>query len=212
MKYDVDVQNRIFDFCYMNALRDATLQLAFSGKTKDIAESEDVKELVKEYARSLAGITKPIQDDNYIYNLIDLITNMAPQSHDKENRIVMFKYGNAQKLVNMTAKYLFIRNYSKMEYIELFKKCHCPMDSLIIKAMKKDIKIRSDLDKSIKAIYDGIYDKENTNTWREYLDLPWSLCSEERYRFFQTVINKIIENKYNNEISPLEYDYLMWNP
>ena len=201
----------------MNALRDATLQGAFLGRTEDILtdkngseKAKNTKDLVRKFAIDLTGQNVVVNDD-YVYTLINNVVKSAPSSIDKKGNVVNFTYGNAQKLINMTAKYLYIRNYSNPQLTASFKNCHCPLDNQIVKKLKSDVKRGSDLDKSIKELYSAVNNSEQTKTWRQYLDLPWSSCTKERYQFFQKAIRKIIEKKYNNEITPLEYDYIMWN-
>ncbi len=201
----------------MNALRDATLQGAFLGRTEDILKDKNgskkakkTKDLVRKFAIDLTGMNVVV-DDDYVYTLISNVVKNAPSSIDKNGNAVSFTYGNAQKLINMTAKYLYIRNYSNPQLAASFKHCHCPLDNQIVKKLKSDAKRGSDLDKSIKKLYSAVNNSEQTKTWRQYLDLPWSSCTKERYQFFQKAIRETIEKKYNNEITPLEYDYVMWN-
>lgn len=203
----------------MNALRDATLQGSFLGKTEDILKdkpglekAKKAKALVRKFAIDLTdeNVVDVVNDD-YIYALIDAVVKNAPSSIDKNGNSVSFTYGNAQKLINMTSKYLYIRNYSNPKLTVSFRNCHCPLDNQIVKKLKGDVKRGSNLDKSIKELFGTVNDSENANTWRQYLDLPWSSCSKPRYKFFQDVVRIVLKEKYNNELTPLEYDYIKWN-
>ena len=45
--------------------------------------------------------------------------------------------GNAQKLVNMVAKYMYIATYNDESKRQLFNECHCPMDGRMIDCVNK---------------------------------------------------------------------------
>ena len=48
-----------------------------------------------------------------------------------------FTFGNAQKLVNMTAKYMFLRAYGDNGERSKFEGCDCPMDGVMCRFIEK---------------------------------------------------------------------------
>lgn len=69
-----------------------------------------------------------------------------------------FTFGNVQKLVNMTAKYMFLSAYENENKRVLFKHCHCPMDGIMIRAIRKklpSIKCNTELSRSKINLVDG---------------------------------------------------------
>ena len=51
-----------------------------------------------------------------------------------------FTFGNAQKVINMTAKYLYIICYADSAFRDRFKYCHCPMDRVMLNIVWKRYK------------------------------------------------------------------------
>jgi hypothetical protein len=73
------------------------------------------------------------------------------------------EYGKAQKIVNMTFKYLFCFD-DAMSYLSVFNQCHMPIDSYILKWYEKEV----------------IKSKSNISSWsdmdeKQYLDLQTNI-------------------------------------
>lgn len=195
------VQNNIFDFVYIMALRDATMRKAYEGNTKHLFRKDEPKLLVEDYAKKvLAGVfinQKEADDSTY-----ETIQNLASGFSEKE-----FTFGNAQKLLNMTMKYLYISAYGdtakEQDYRDRFQFCHCPMDGSMIKTVyqnKEDNTIRDILSRGRKGR--GLYS-----------DTAWSKISADAknshntlaaYEDFQMAIRSLAKRKKR---IPLEIDY-----
>lgn len=197
-----NIQDKIFNLCYEMALRDATLRCAYEGRLDDLRKGDDMKTVVKNYVH----LIKDHPDCVDVYSVIVEVTNKAPKSKNKSGKVVEFSYGNAQKLVNMTAKYLYIATYFNDDYKDKFKNCHCPMDSLIVESLIKNILDKQKGSQAL-ALYKQITKRDN-KAWITYLRTPWSKMTVEQYKYFQVLVNMI---KKNDE-DALEYDYSHWHP
>ncbi|MCR5324858.1 MAG: hypothetical protein K6E85_16500 [Lachnospiraceae bacterium] len=185
----VYINDKVFKFAFDMAFRDATLRMAFPRKSgeqnsdfqkrKEVVRDKD-KPIVKNYIDSIFdnGNNEPPDPTEYIIN-----------SCDKEND---FTFGNAQKLVNMTAKYMFIASYANEEMRERFRNCHCPMDSVMLKKIRR------------KSLKDAGWNSE----------LSWSRlkCDDIKvpaeYESFQKNVRNIA---IEEGILPLEVDFLYWD-
>lgn len=92
---------------------------------------------------SLCNSLKSIlEENNYVYShdIIEKTTLLFGEQEKigKGNRYVT-RYGLAQKLVNMTYKYLFVFNHYIYREID-FSKCDCPLDSAILKKLELEKK------------------------------------------------------------------------
>lgn len=92
-------------------------------------------------------------------------------------------YGKAQKIVNMSFKYLRCFN-DAMEHLELFNYCHMPIDSFII----------------------NWYNTENIGKG-EMISCAWSNLNKNCYYSIQDNIKIYCAQ---NNITPLEKDFIEW--
>lgn len=125
------------------------------------------------------------------------IINFMNNSIDKSNTKILnkkekFTIGQAQKLVNMTLKYLWLLNALptgvKPEYL------HVPIDSYII-----------------EIAYDNKNKFENTLGLEEKPKDSWSKLSEyEEYFKIQEAIRKAIKTNATNETIPIKWESLAW--
>lgn len=122
------MKEKIFDFAYMMAFRDATMRNAFkrfSAEQNDDGMYHERKQRVKAASRGIVKsyideiLDADIDSPDPIATIIGVCEKMERDG---------FTFGNAQKLVNMTAKYMFLSSYADKEKRKLFAKCHCPMD------------------------------------------------------------------------------------
>ena len=184
------MDDKLLKFAYDMAFRDATLRNAFIKYKSDESEESD------EHFRSRK---KLIRDGafNDVKKYIDLI--FAGCKPDPLETIICisdkfrekgFSFGNAQKLVNMTSKYMYLTTYYVKDSKELFENCHCPMDSIMIDVVKK-----------------------MSNTYK-YKDISWSRLDvidnkiPQEYNDFQTEIVKLSKEE---GCIPIEFDYLFWD-
>lgn len=96
---------------------------------------------------------------------------------------IQFTYGQAQKWVNMTIKYLYMLNDHTFDNV--FDFLHVPVDNYIFKAVKDELKIKKPT-------------KKSWSRWNNY----------KEYKEYQNDIRKQLkEEKY---ISPLRWEFENW--
>lgn len=176
-------KEKVFDFAYNMAFRDATTRKAFIPETNNetindikINIREKVRDTVKKYIDAIFdGKIKP---DSCLNTILEV---MNKAGNDE------FTFGNAQKLVNMTAKYMYIATYRNEALVRKFECCHCPVDGVILSKAKNngDIEYEGKTSGWSKMIY------ENERIPDEYVQ-------------FQKAIRDY--TKRNGKI-PLDYDY-----
>jgi len=109
-----------------------------------------------------------------------------------------FTFGNAQKLINMSAKYAYTICLADPTYRERFRFCHCPMDLGM-------------LDK-VWYMHKGKFNEKRLGSHDSFCS-SWSTETAEdqtfpdRYNKFQQAVKDIIAN---TEIYPIEFDYFEW--
>ena len=184
-KYNVR-KDKKFKFAYDMAFKDSTLRNAFVKKDKSETDLEfqNRKQYIKENAYC---IVKKYIDDIFAKKHPDPIIPIKMIA--EKFSVNGFTFGNAQKLVNMTAKYLFLSTYNFEEKIALFDKCHCPMDGIMIDVIKR----RCD-----SFNYKNIY-------WSRLMINEGKIPQE--YIDFQDEIKKICLDEHS---IPIEFDYFYW--
>lgn len=196
---------RVFNFLYGCAMVDAILRAAFKGKKKWIYDVREAKECVKAYVNKLFAqdsFKSQEEHDALFLELAHKICDAINQNTDREDT---FTFGNAQKLLNMTAKHCFIYMYMNPSLRENFKFCHCPMDGIMLKAVWDQYKkIEKTNDKGRNSVLGG--SGEFVKAWGtedfENDTFP------QRYKNFQKTISKWAE-----EVGciPLELDFYLWD-
>lgn len=202
----------------IKAYNDATMQGAYNTLfRKDMPQRDKLLNESKE-ARSKAGfkLEEELQDlfasgshDSNYYNgwhsdLCDKIRACFEKVKTEESEC-FFTYGNAQKWVNMTVKYIYILDAllpDKSEYREGIKKYagefHVPVDSYIIEAVWD-----SEVPLPLK---DGANRKKKYKHPADYVK-AWSSWGEADYKDFSEKIrtSKLIEND-----SPITWEGTAW--
>lgn len=117
----------------------------------------------------------------------------------------LFTYGNAQKWVNMTMKYILIVNslIGKFEKIcEIKEYLHIPVDNYMIEAIWDVTKIRLPLieEKLLKNGTRGAYLPEKVKAWSK-----WDIND---YIVFRDSLRNYLKEK--NEKSPIEWEGPTW--
>ena len=190
-------QDSLFNFAYKMAFRDATMRKAFP-RNEEEKKAEDFDNRDTSFSDRKNRIFKGARDEvkKYVDNLmsaeekilepIDVIKAVC-----NKTMVESFTFGNAQKLVNMTAKYMFLSCYGERnnDKKERFRLCHCPMDGIMIDKMKK---LYPDLRWSFSWSSLKLDDD----------NLPW------QYIQFQDCVNAIA---VKNDILPLEVDFMLWD-
>ena len=205
-----NINDAIFDFAYEYALRDATLRTKALEKQKGTPEKSKMLDIIRDISNkdvngeSAKGICREYV--NYVLTSKGNVENQdefdksflsyAKRIKDKFDGKMTF--GNIQKLMNMTVKYISIREYTpetKEHLDNCFKYCHCPMDRIM-----RDKAIQYDNDNNIK-----IKNKLTKKTSWSALDCTGNEYPQE-YKEFQDIIKKAV----GEGVSPLEFDYLNW--
>ena len=113
---------------------------------------------------------------------------------DEDNH---FTFGNAQKLVNMTAKYMYLRSYGDPNERKLFKFCHCPMDGTMIRIVKE---------KYPKASFKADYSWSTLENSGD--KIPGVYVEFQKY--IQDMVQKERHNRKDEDIIPLDMDFIYW--
>lgn len=194
MKQKIEVDKLIFDFVYELALRDAVMRTAYLGDKSELRKNEDAKNIVRDYANET--VNSKSFDYNKFYKIAEeLCRKFNPEINDE----LKFTFGNAQKLLNMTMKYLYIMCYDNKKLRENFRHYHCPMDGIMIDKVKKEFKNCS---RKEKEEHIGKF------KYKSWSRLTFTNKDKEAYNQFQESV-KFLAKKQN--LSPLEYDYYLWN-
>ena len=225
-------KKNILNFIFEMAFRDATLRNAFvnpykienkkAGKTDKKGEKDaenkfvdlkneirkKTKELVKNYLKLILENESPLEEsDNCRYQCMMDIINGLKESNDKIKKTAPehkgFTFGNVQKLVNMSAKYLYIACYANPEMRKRFNVCDCPMDSIMIKGVVSEAqrnnefeRLRKETSWSSLAITDG-----NNTEIKKFIDL----IPKEYVEFQQW-----IRGHKDKDENMLDYDFRRW--
>ena len=194
---DKTMNDYVFDFAFSEALDDAIRRTDAAG-LNDSQFIESAKEAVRKYINTIIESKKGTDlSDLFDKTVISINLSKKPKT--------IFSFGNIQKLINMTAKYMFISGYENKTLRKKFEICHCPMDSKMRNYVWKEYKLKFPNDKNLLKVPEG---------GREYI--AWSKLrfddtddarSNEYYRNFQDMV-KILAKEEG--ISPLEYDFKHW--
>ena len=209
MEDNKTMQDYLFAFAYEEALRDATLMQSFAGEKAYLKKCCAGKKAVREY---VDGILSGKQEKSFdeTEKAVEDAFNCFIKSNEKNQE---FTFGNAQKLINMTVKYMFLSAYAHDDYStfrDRFVESHCPMDSIMCQIVKN--KFDEDVSDDAKAIKQRY--QHGKSTWKGYLNLPWSSMKRDdnesvpvEYSCFQEIV-KYLAKKEN--LIPIEYDYKYW--
>lgn len=217
------ITEKIFDFAYGAALEDAIRQQAFKSDNKGestvkkpLRKCEEAREAVHTYITAVLDGT--YADDagaaeRNFYDTAELVEQAFARRKEEYNRhpkdgkkiTGTFRFGNAQKLINMTAKYLFILTYDRADLRKNFRHCHCPMDSIMVEHVIG--KIRDCLNEKL-PLNEAVQEIVANPKWVSDLRQPWSKIEfeqREQYENYQKLIAFLA-----GELSPIEYDYQEW--
>ncbi len=208
-----EIKDNVFEFAYFMALRDATSRRAFDSKNKNLLRKCNAKEIVRNYIDEIFAGKAPEFDD-VVKSVEDAFRCFI--NAKKETFSADFTFGNAQKLINMTAKYMFIATYHMTDARNLFKKCHCPLDNRIVENLISEIKSSKNeigIDETEVEEIAKEYQNENVKEmkWTTILKQSWSKMGTDKndksqYYFFQELVH-IIAERNDPPLIPLEVDY-----
>ena len=209
----------IIKFIYIVAMRDAVQRQAYKGKkdwlwNKDVIEKDSSIKRVISYLRSfvdqiLNGRFINDTQDNYDAELSKLAGNIMKKINnsesnpnkengdfkkDKDGNDIEFSFGNAQKLINMTIKYIYITLLGdKFNNRDKFKYCHCPMDGIMLKIVWENKNNLNEIDLGDSRFCSNGWGKEKS--------------TDERYMIFQKAVRQLAKK---TNCYPIEYDYINW--
>ena len=189
------IDEKIFDFIYTIAMRDATLRGAYTGERRHLPDSTpDARSLLKKHVDEvLNGSYNDSSQEKYDEDFLTLAKEICIRINNNGGH---FHFGNAQKLINMTLKYFYVMRYKNTDYGERFKYCHCPMDKKLLSYIWDTSTIN------------GFTKTRFTDSWGNE-DFEKGNCMPERYKAFQEAVMK--RTKEMGMQNRLEYDYYVWN-
>ena len=237
MKAEETIDDKIFDFVYGLAMRDATMRRAYEGGKSTLVDSNEAKKTVHDYIKAILKGCNPS-----FYNCAAKVKSCF--KNDPQ-----FSFGNTQKVINMTAKYMYITTYGENKTARNhFAKCHCPMDSYMMRCVIDKI---NEIDNGFvkfkkwmlghevdpECIIDDMNwldylnsHDEGSNSekcnWEKYLsprkknwgEVRWSKIDESSpdpsnnlgsYVLFQLMVRFLIKDEV--EINPIDFDYKLWS-
>ena len=103
-----------------------------------------------------------------------------------EKEKIQFTYGQAQKWLNMTIKYLYMLEVEEYSFDNVIKWLHIPIDNYIFDAVEKELEI-----------------DRPTDTWSR-----WDNYDE--YLKYQKDIRERIEKDSNIDVAPLLWEFDKW--
>ena len=200
MEDNKTMQDYLFDFAYGEALRDAISQQSFKGEKNYLYGCEEGKAEVRKYMDAVLEAEHPSFEEAE-KNVEDKFTEYIKKQRPENNQV--FTFGNTQKLINMTVKYIFISAYAQSyeEFRQLFTDCHCPLDRRMAAVVRKEFDEADDeAAQVIKEESSVIYKKINK-------DITWSKVDVETYNCYQQMVRLLAEKK---NLIPIEYDFVKW--
>lgn len=111
-----------------------------------------------------------------------------------------FYYGQAQKWVNMTIKYMWVTERWKDKLDKLMNVLHVPVDSYIIEGVWN----RDGWEDVLKGIL--VNGKEKSGRFSSDKVVPWSKWDETQYKDFQVALR----TKLKKERTPFEWEEETW--
>lgn len=119
------------------------------------------------------------------------------KAEDEEDQC--FYYGQAQKWVNMTIKYMWITRKWDTQFENLLPFLHVPVDSYIIEAVWNH--------KGWEDVLKAVIIKDKTGKYSSEKVIPWSRWNQCQYTYFQ---KKLREKLTNEKPNPIEWEGQAW--
>lgn len=199
----MDLDEKIFSFAYEFALRDATLQKAYTGSLATLRQNTDAKQVLKAYINTV--FDRNADEDLFWETARRVEHSFSAFLGEQQPR---FTFGNTQKLINMTTKYMFIACYRNGDLRQAFAFCHCPMDQIMVGKVIKELE-------RVYAESSSIEERQQirqlmSRGWKRLLQSPWSKMESgnvDQYVLYQRIVRFLSTRE---GLSPLEYDFLVW--
>lgn len=200
-----NLNDKIFEFIYTVAMRDAVIQLAFNGEKKPLMKSEILNFLKGEMECLIDNVlndryrTQNTYDEDFLCTTISISKYINDKIRNEE-----FTFGNAQKFLNMFFKYLYIISYKNDCLKQNFRFCHCPMDRQLLENIWMKRK-----DSNITEIGLGKRDDFLKSWGNEKFEIDENGIKTfpKRYMLFQQAVRCAASIEGINSI---EYDYHIW--
>ncbi len=199
------------------AYADATVEGAFNTMlTTDslkVKASESKEAALKKLVTSLSSFADNTEDYDSWHNNFCKDIKDSYKGEINDDIKDRFSYGNAQKLVNMAMKYLYLLSEIEMFFEDadakkLFEavkdhseELHIPIDSFIIDAIWRDTQVDLPLQDNTSA-----QRKKEYKTPSDYVQ-GWSTWKEETYISVQKALLDYIKAQGKH---PLEWESEMW--
>lgn len=203
----VNLDKEIINYSYVIAIQSATMRATYKGDSRSLRNDSEYAEVIRIIKRLVDRvITKDFDsqkayDKAFLKAVIEVRSKIRRISGEDE-----FTFGNAQKLINIMMKNLYIYSYGDLDKKDAFRFCHCPMDGILLKKIWNN---RESLSQDIRErMCPGA---QFTRSWGnedlEDDDYP------QRYLVFQDAVKEMcekIQSDTGRTIYPLEYDYCIW--
>lgn len=205
-----NMNDKIFEFAYELALRDATIRTAYEGDKDKLRENKIATTELKGYIDGIIN-GNPIEFDEVAEKIEESFKEDYVLRKKDSKKPAAFTFGNTQKLINMTAKYMYIATYNNEELRKNFKCCHCPLDTKmrdVVRTKLKEMSENSALNEEQKNI--ALKHMEKLRKYK-FGNCAWSRITKDNkgvYEEFQNAVNFITDI---NKIYPIEFDYINWS-
>lgn len=189
------MQEEIFEFVYKMAFQDAVQQKAYEGKKKDLYEIPEARDVVKKYVGYIIEKEHHVTQEEHDRIFRDTALKLCKVINRND-----FTFGNAQKLINMTAKYLYIICYADSAFRDRFRYCHCPMDRVMLNIVWKKYREKYGVNARREKLNEGVTEGNFLKSWGKE---NWEDGRiPRRYINFQKAVQELA-----GELYPIEYDY-----
>ena len=206
----INIKDKIFDFAYELAFRDATMRKAYQ-----LEESEEIEpDAYKNAKAEIKGKAKAVVRE-YVDEVVDGNKPDFYECARKVNECVAdpeFRFGNIQKLINMTIKYIYIGCYIKPEIRSNFAGCHCPMDGIMLaKVVKAYKELPNKNEDYLKyEVGEGKYSRDFSKISWSKIEFDEELKNEHSRKIYDNYQAMVKELAKEKGIIPIEIDFSEW--
>lgn len=193
--------DKAMNLCVQRAYLDLNRTLSFNTDNK--VERKDFRdavcnEITNGIKKKLLSCDKSIFDKNHamLCNHIIKVSKSKNILKSKDDNTDCFCYGQAQKWLNMTLKYMLIMGFWTEKLTLIMDVLHVPVDSYIMEAA-------SELEIEIPR------NNERHGKYTESSSKPWSKWEEKDYTKFQNDLRTALNNKNPTE-TPIRWECHAW--
>lgn len=175
----------ILNYCIRKAWVDATISERFKKDSAIIANKDSIIAFVE---------NELTNNQDYIFSNFNQWHNVVCKKTDFDMR-----YGVWQKLINMTFKYLYCVKETFPEFNDVWKECHCPIDTIISKQVYDQL-VKMKIPTAELELSKKIAKSDSV--------VNWNNITKKDYYKLQSQIKQICDKE---RIYLLEFDFLYWN-